>query len=94
MEMAAFKLPSLSKKRRCTLELAEFSWNSILVIKEELGSGTFGSVYLTNFNSVVVKKSKGESMETKQRFEKEAGIMDSVKGHKNTAWFLRFFQEP
>ena len=67
--MAAFKLPSLCKKRRRTLEFAEFSWNSI-VIKEELGSGTFGSVYLAKFNiageprCVVVKKSKGESAET------------------------------
>ena len=92
--MAAFKLPSLSKKRRRTLELAEFSWN--IVIKEELGSGTFGSVYLANFNiageprCVVVKKSKGESAEAKRRFEKEAGILDSVKGLKNIAWFLRF----
>ena len=90
--MAAFQLPSLSKKRRRTLELAEFSWNSI-VIKEELGSGTFGSVYLANFNiageprCVVVKKSTAE---TKRRFEKEAGILDSVKGHKNIARLLRF----
>ena len=60
---AAFKLPSLSKKRRRILELAEFSWNST-VIKEELGSSTFGSVYLANFNiageprCVVVKNRK------------------------------------
>ena len=70
------------------------------MIKEELGSGTFGSVYLANLNiageprCVVVKKSKGESVETKRRFEKEAGILDSVKGHKNIARFLRFCQEP
>ena len=76
-----------------TLELAEFSWNSI-VIKEELGSGTFGSVYFANFNiageprCVVVKKSNGDSAETKQRFEKEAWVLDSVKGHKNIARFL------
>ena len=37
---------------------------------------------------VVVKKSKGESAETKRRFEKEAGILDSVKGHKNIAGFF------
>ena len=48
--MAAFKLPSLSKKRRRPLEFPEFSWNS-MKIKEELGSGTFGSlVYLVDFN--------------------------------------------
>ena len=61
VEMAAFKLPSLSKKRRLPLEFPEFSWNSIN-IKEELGSGTFGSVYMVDFKvadeqrSVVVKK--------------------------------------
>ena len=82
VEMAAFKLPSLStEKAKRDLELVEFSWNPI-VIKEELGSGTFGSVYFANFNiageprCVVVKKSKGESAETKRRFEKEAGILD------------------
>ena len=64
VEIAAFKLPSLSKKRRRPLELPEFSWNSIM-IKEELGSGTFGSVYLADFNvsgeqrSVVIKRLKG-----------------------------------
>ena len=69
------------------------------MIKEELGSGTFGAVYFANFNiageprCVVVKKSKGESVETKQRFEKEAGVLDCVKGHKNIARFLRFFSK-
>ena len=44
--MAAFKLPSLSlKKRRRQLSLPEFRWNSI-TLKEELGRGTFGTVYL------------------------------------------------
>ena len=65
--MAAFKLPSLSKKRRSPLVFPEFSWNSI-TIKEELGSGTFGSVYLFDFNVAdkqrsVVKKLKDESAE-------------------------------
>ena len=59
------------------------SWNSIN-IKEELGSGMFGSVYLVDFNvadkqcSVVVKKLKGESAESKCRFQKEAGVLSSV----------------
>ena len=70
------------------------SWHSI-VIKEELGSGTFGSVYfaisiLLASRGVVVKINR----KTKQRFEKEAGVLDSVKGHKNIARFLRFCQEP
>ena len=70
--MAAFKLPSLSIKQRRHLEFPEFSWNSIN--KEELGSGTFGSLYLVDFNvaykqhSVVVKKLKGESTESKRHF--------------------------
>jgi len=52
------------------LEFPEFSWNS-LKIKEELGSRTFGSVYLAEFNVVddhcdsVVKKFKGKSAESK-----------------------------
>ena len=49
VEMAAcFKLPSLTKKRRREVDFPEFSWNSVK-IKEELGSGTFGSVYLADF---------------------------------------------
>ena len=52
VEIAAFKLPSLSKKRRHPLEFP-VSIN----IKEELGSGTFGSVYLVDFN--VADKQRG-----------------------------------
>ena len=89
--MAACKLPFVSKKRRRTLELAEFSWNSNIVIKEELGSGTFGDVYLANFN--IAGEPRCVVVETKRCFEKEAGILDSVKGHKNIARFLRFCQE-
>ena len=37
---------------------------------------------------------KGESAEAKRRFEKEAGILDTVKGHRNVAEFLRFCQDP
>ena len=56
-------------------------------IEEEVGSGTFGSVYIVKYKkehrNVVVKKMKGESMETKRRFKKEAGLLSSVKGHRN-----------
>ena len=56
-------------------------------IEEEVGSGTFGSVYIVKYKkedrNVVVKKMKGESMETKRRFQKEAGLLSSVKGHRN-----------
>ena len=80
-----------------------FTWGSIEV-QEELESGTFGSVYLTNFTctdveqqrsaSVVIKKLKGESAESKRRFEKEAGILHSLKGHLNISNFMRFCYEP
>ena len=42
--MAAFKLPSLPlKKRRRQLTLPEFTWN-VISIKEEIGSGAFGTI--------------------------------------------------
>ena len=44
----SFKLPSLTKKRRRTFEFPELSWSSVK-IKEELKSGTFGSVYFGGF---------------------------------------------
>ena len=61
--MAAFKLPSLPlKKRRRQLTLPEFTWNAIS-IKEEIGSGAFGTVYLADCKDeagcVVIKKQRG-----------------------------------
>ena len=91
---ASFKLPSLTRKRRRGFEFPEFSWSSVK-IREELGSGTFGTVYLADCTGemqrhVCVKKLKGESADSKRRFEKEAGILHSVKGHRNISGFLRF----
>ena len=37
---------------------------------------------------------KGESAEAKRRFEKEAAIFNTVKGHRNVCEFLKFCQEP
>ena len=37
---------------------------------------------------------KGESAEAKQRFEKEAAILNTVKRHRNVCQFLKFCQEP
>ena len=92
---ASFKLPSLATKRKPPLQFPEFEWRDV-IIEEELGSGTFGSVYLVKYGkedrNVIVKKMKGESMETKRRFQKEAGILNSVKGHRNVSEFLRFCQ--
>ena len=72
---ASFKRPCLVKKRKPPVNIPLFEWRDIS-IKEQLGSGTFGSVYLVNYEkeeqNVIVKKMKGESTEVKRRFEKEA----------------------
>ena len=36
---------------------------------------------------------KGESAEAKRRFEKEAGILNAVKGHRNISESFRFCKE-
>ena len=81
-----FKIPSLASKRKPPLQFPEFEWADVS-IEEEVGSGTFGSVYIVKYRkedrNVVVKKMKGESMETKRRFQKEAGLLSSVRGHRN-----------
>ena len=77
--------------------MPEFTWNSIS-IKEEIGSGTFGTVYLADCKDeagcVVIKKHKGEAAESKRRFKKKADILYSVKGHRNISCFLKFCKEP
>ena len=85
--MAAFNLPSLSlESEDGSYFLPEFRWNSIS-LKEELGRGTFGTVYLDKCTGeeqcVVIKKLKGEAADAKGRFEKEAAILYAVKGHRN-----------
>ena len=37
---------------------------------------------------------KGELAEDKRRFEKEAAILNTVKGHTNVCEFLKFCLEP
>ena len=78
---ASFKLSCLVKKRKPPVNFPLFEWRDIS-IKEQLGSGTFGSVYLVNYEkeeqNVIVKKMKGESAEAKRRFEKEAAILNTV----------------
>ena len=94
---ACFKLPSLAKKPRRPPKFPVFEWTEVR-IEAELGCGSFGSVYLVRYEkedrNVIVKKMKGESAEAKHRFEKEAGILNTVKGHRNVAEFLRFCQDP
>ena len=98
MMAACFKLPSLAKRARPPSQFLEFKWNEVK-IETELGCGTFGSVYLLKYGredrgNVIVKKMKGESSEAKHRFEKEAVILNIVRGHKNISEFLRFCKEP
>ena len=92
-----FKLPSLASKRKRPLQFPEFQ-RADVSIEEEVGSGTFGLVYIVKYKkedrNVVVKKMKGESMETKRRFQKEAGLLSSVRGYRNVSQFLRFCQDP
>ena len=95
---ACFKLPSLAKRPKPKTQFPEFEWSEVTVEKE-LGSGTFGSVYLVKYEkehrrNVIVKKMKGESAEARRRFEKEAAILKTVKGHRNVTEFLRFCREP
>ena len=92
-----FKLPSLASKRKPPLQFLEFEWADVS-IEEDVGSGTFGSVHIVKYKredlNVVVKKMKCESTETKRHFQKEAGLLSSVKGHKNVSQLLRFCQDP
>ena len=95
---AYFKLPSLAKRPRPPSQFLEFKWSEVK-IEAELGCGTFGSVYLVKYSrgdrgNVIVQNIKGESAEAKRRFEKEAGILNTVKGHRNISEFLRFCKEP
>ena len=92
---ASFKLPCLVKKRKPPVNFLLFEWRDIS-IKEQLGSETFASVYLVNYEkeeqNVILKKMKGESAEAKRRFEKEAATLDTVEGHRNVCEFLKFCQ--
>ena len=62
------------EKTKISVNFPRFEWRDIS-IKEQLGSGTFGSVYLVNYEkeeqNVIEKKMKGESADAKRRFEKE-----------------------
>ena len=92
---ACFKLPYLAKKPRLPLKFPEFEWKEVQ-IQADLGCGSFRSVYLVTYEkeqrNVTAKKMKGgggggggSSAEAKHRFQKEAGIVNTVKGHRNIA---------
>ena len=80
--------------RACRI-LMEFYSNKRRAWKQYVWVRLFGEFqYCWRAALCCCEESKGESAETKRRIEKEAGIPDSVKGHKNIARFLRFCQEP
>ena len=64
---------------------------------EELGSGTFGSVYYGTYGkdekSVVVKKLKSESSDAKSRFIKKAKMLLEIN-HPNIPAFQGFSDNP
>ena len=62
---------------------------------EEIGSGSYGTVYRTNYesNTVVTKKLKGESSVAKDRFHKEAKLLFGLK-HENIPILTGFTDDP
>ena len=94
---ASFKVPSLVKRSKLGASFPKFDWRDI-AIQDELGRGTFGSVFRANFAkesaNVVIKCWKEILRKPNTLFEKEAGILSRVKGHRNIAEFLRFCEDP
>ena len=43
---------------------------------------------------LLLKEIKGDTAEANRRFEKDAGILNIVKGHRNISEFLSFCKEP
>lgn len=62
---------------------------------EEIGSGSYGTVYRANYesNTVVIKKLKGESSVAKDRFLKEAKLLFGIK-HENIPTLTGFTDNP
>ena len=89
----SFKLPTLVKKLKKHHSLPSFDWN-LLTNQQELASGSFGTVYSARYGEfdnaakVVVNKLKGECMEYKRCFLKEAEMLNSVR-HTNIFWLVR-----
>jgi serine/threonine protein kinase len=96
----SFKLPTLNltKRRKITHGLPTFKWEDVKDL-QPLGVGSFGSVYCANClfgdedRKVVVKRLRGESMETRSRFIKEAEILHSIN-HANFPEFYGFSDDP
>ena len=80
-----------------TTSLPTFEWK-VIVKERKIGSGSFRSVYLAKYGNpsrkVVLKKLKSLALDSKARFQKEAKILNSVKGHPNIVMFIGFCYEP
>ena len=100
----AFKFPSLKRKKGEHLspvikDLPSFDWSN-LTDKEEIGRGSFGSVFvakygLTSENGglVVIKKLLGTEEEDKRLFLKEAKILYGLQ-NKNVVQFKAICPKP
>ena len=95
----AFKLPVLhslkGSLRRHTGNLPEFEWSE-LSEKDEIGRGTYGSVFVATHETskVVVKKLINSSrIDDKQRFFKEAQLLRRLD-HRNVVQFQKVCIEP
>ena len=93
----SFRVPTLVKRPRKSHGLPSFDWG-LLKNQQELGRGNFGTVYLSNYGvdsrKVVVKKLKGESMESKRRFFKEAEMLNGINVHEKIPTFLGYSDNP
>ena len=93
----SFRVPTLVKRQKKSHGLPSFDWG-LLKNQQELGRGSFGTVYLANYGvdsrKVVVKKLKGESMESKRRFFKEAEMLNGINMHENIPTFLGYSDNP
>ena len=92
-----FKLPQLAVRKKKKVDLPAFQWQNFEKEKK-LGSGSFGSVYLGKYagrdERIVAKKMKGDSVDSKSRFMKEAGLLNATTGHRNVIRFFGFCEEP
>ena len=87
-----------AKRPKPPSQFLEFIWSEVK-IEAGLGCGTLDLFTLQkndreDLGNVIAKKVKGESAEAKRQLEKEAVILNTVKGHRNIAEFLRFCKEP
>ena len=82
-----FAIPKIKAKNRpsSTLvsDIVQFKWEDVSK-KEEIDRGSFGAVYLTEFNNVpvVVKKLHGRDEDSSKEFTKESKLLKSLQHEK------------